>query len=119
MCCGPGNQVSPGEILTIFCLTAQGGDGLVAARHLHQFRYTPTIYLPKPGSKDIYKRLLKQCQNLHIPVLSTVEELESELKETNVILDAIFGMSLIDLGSLCYWCGNDWCCRDSRTTTTG
>ena len=41
VCCGPGNQ---------------GGDGLVAARHLGMFGYSPTIYMPKPGSKDHYKR---------------------------------------------------------------
>jgi len=40
VCCGPGNQ---------------GGDGLVAARHLNMFGYEPKIYMPKPGSKDIYK----------------------------------------------------------------
>ncbi|KAI9635376.1 YjeF N-terminal domain-containing protein [Dioszegia hungarica] len=78
VCCGPGNQ---------------GGDGLVAARHLHHFRYKPTIYLPKPGSKDIYQRLLKQCENLEIPVLKSIEELEKGVKETDVILDAIFGFS--------------------------
>lgn len=32
VCCGPGNQ---------------GGDGLVAARHLGLFGYEPTIYMPK------------------------------------------------------------------------
>jgi len=32
VCCGPGNQ---------------GGDGLVAARHLGMFGYKPTIYMPK------------------------------------------------------------------------
>jgi len=32
VCCGPGNQ---------------GGDGLVAARHLGMFGYRPTIYMPK------------------------------------------------------------------------
>ncbi|OCF58903.1 NAD(P)H-hydrate epimerase [Kwoniella mangroviensis CBS 10435] len=76
--CGPGNQ---------------GGDGLVAARHLHHFKYRPTIYLPKPGSKDTYKRLLKQCENLNIPVLKDVEEFKNGLKESDVILDAIFGFS--------------------------
>ncbi|WVR04535.1 NAD(P)H-hydrate epimerase [Kwoniella sp. DSM 27419] len=76
--CGPGNQ---------------GGDGLVAARHLHHFSYKPTIYLPKPGNKDIYQRLLRQCENLKIPVLKDVDEFKRELGQTDVILDAIFGFS--------------------------
>ncbi|WRT64870.1 NAD(P)H-hydrate epimerase [Kwoniella shivajii] len=76
--CGPGNQ---------------GGDGLVAARHLHHFKYKPTVYLPKPGSKDIYQRLLKQCENLNIPILKDVEEFKEGLKDTDVVLDAIFGFS--------------------------
>ncbi|KAI0286144.1 YjeF N-terminal domain-containing protein [Russula brevipes] len=54
VCCGSGNQ---------------GGDGLVAARHLGMFGYKPTIWMPKPGSKDIYKRLHTQCTNMHIPTL--------------------------------------------------
>lgn len=40
VCCGPGNQ---------------GGDGLVAARHLGLFGYKPTIFMPKKGGKDIYE----------------------------------------------------------------
>lgn len=78
VCCGPGNQ---------------GGDGLVAARHLHQFRYKPTIYLPKPGSKDIYQRLLRQCENLDIPVINDTSKFESGLKSSDAILDAVFGGS--------------------------
>ena len=110
--CGPGNQVSPapGVLLAgheseqesavsrpqnMSCSTQaddlQGGDGLVAARHLHLFNYKPTVYLPKPGSKDIYQRLLKQVENLHIPVLKSEQEFEKSLKNHDVILDAIFG----------------------------
>ncbi|KAF9053064.1 YjeF N-terminal domain-containing protein [Panaeolus papilionaceus] len=81
VCCGPGNQ---------------GGDGLVAARHLGMFGYKPTVYMPKPGSKDIYKRLEKQCQNMDIPIIppsNDVAELRKALHDSDVILDAIFGFS--------------------------
>ncbi|KAJ7913522.1 YjeF N-terminal domain-containing protein [Mycena leptocephala] len=78
VCCGPGNQ---------------GGDGLVAARHLSMFGYKPTIYMPKPGSKDIYQRLHTQCKNMSIPTLDQVEDLPTALKSSDVILDAIFGFS--------------------------
>ncbi|KAI3618161.1 protein-binding protein [Moniliophthora roreri] len=74
-----------------------GGDGLVAARHLAMFGYKPVIYMPKPGSKDIYRRLKKQCDNMHIPTIppssTSTSELENALKTTDVILDAIFGFS--------------------------
>jgi NAD(P)H-hydrate repair Nnr-like enzyme with NAD(P)H-hydrate epimerase domain len=55
------------------------------------FRYKPTIYLPKPGSKDIYQRLLRQCENLRIPVVGSAEEFEKGLRDQDVIMDAIFG----------------------------
>ncbi|KAF7313836.1 NAD(P)H-hydrate epimerase [Mycena chlorophos] len=82
VCCGPGNQ---------------GGDGLVAARHLAMFGYKPTIYMPKPGSKDIYQRLHTQCKNLDIPTLQgdgdAAATLRNALGASDVILDAIFGFS--------------------------
>jgi NAD(P)H-hydrate epimerase len=63
----------------------------VAARHLHHLSYRPTVFLPKPGKKDIYERLLRQCENLKIPVLKEVDELERGLREMDVVMDAIFG----------------------------
>lgn len=81
VCCGPGNQ---------------GGDGLVAARHLGMFGYHPTVYMPKPGSKEIYKRLQTQCENMNIPIIppsSSISPLQEALVKTDVILDAIFGFS--------------------------
>ncbi|KAJ1310027.1 hypothetical protein OPQ81_006780 [Rhizoctonia solani] len=78
VCCGPGNQ---------------GGDGLVAARHLKMFGYEPTVYMPKPGSKDIYKRLASQCSNLHIPTSPELPEASAFKSSYDVILDAIFGFS--------------------------
>ncbi|KAI4528012.1 YjeF N-terminal domain-like protein [Schizophyllum commune Loenen D] len=82
VCCGPGNQ---------------GGDGLVAARHLRMFGYKPSVYMPKPGSKDIYKRLQHQCTVNDIPILNVqpdpIATLKSALDDTDVVLDAIFGFS--------------------------
>ncbi|KLO15221.1 hypothetical protein SCHPADRAFT_902641 [Schizopora paradoxa] len=81
VCCGPGNQ---------------GGDGLVAARHLSQFGYAPVLFMPKPGGKDIYKRLQTQCANMSISLLPNedpIVSLSTSLQSTDVILDAIFGFS--------------------------
>ena len=36
------------QVLTICGPGYNGGDGLVAARHLQQFGYIPTLYYPKP-----------------------------------------------------------------------
>ncbi|CAL1713222.1 unnamed protein product [Somion occarium] len=71
VCCGPGNQ---------------GGDGLVAARHLGMFGYLPTVWMPKPGNKDIYKIPI-------IPPSNETEPLRKALADADVILDAIFGFS--------------------------
>ncbi|PQE32503.1 hypothetical protein CJF32_00004036 [Rutstroemia sp. NJR-2017a WRK4] len=67
-----------------------GGDGLVAARHLWQYGYKPTIYYPKQGSNELYQRLSTQLKSLSIPF---VDDFPSALKETDHILDAIFGFS--------------------------
>lgn len=32
-----------------------GGDGLVAARHLFQYGYQPTIFYPKRGKNEFYQ----------------------------------------------------------------
>ncbi|KAF8625624.1 hypothetical protein AX17_006809 [Amanita inopinata Kibby_2008] len=95
VCCGPGNQ---------------GGDGLVAARHLGMFGYRPMVYLPKVGEKEIYRRLVRQCESMRIPILTSPSPSEKEkgkeketetetaslvdaLGSSDVILDAIFGFS--------------------------
>jgi len=48
--------------------------------------------MPKPGSKEIYQRLHKQCTNLSIPTLPPTPP--QDLRNSyDVILDAIFGFS--------------------------
>ncbi|KAK4628961.1 NAD(P)H-hydrate epimerase [Fulvia fulva] len=73
--CGPGNN---------------GGDGLVAARHLRYFGYKPSVYYPKQGKAEIYGRLRTQLEQLRVPF---VDDFHGGLGGTDYVIDAIFGFS--------------------------
>ncbi|KAJ1671388.1 hypothetical protein GGF44_003142 [Coemansia sp. RSA 1694] len=75
LCIGPGNN---------------GGDGLVAARHLSHFGYQPRLYYPVQPAKDLYQRLLLQCQTHGIAV---VADLVEEVEACDLVVDALFGFS--------------------------
>ena len=73
--CGPGNN---------------GGDGLVAARHLAHFGYRPTVCYPKQSKNELYQRLVTQLRTLDVPF---AEGFGPVLKEADCVVDAIFGFS--------------------------
>jgi pyridoxal 5'-phosphate synthase / NAD(P)H-hydrate epimerase len=71
-----------------------GGDGLVAARHLHHFGYTVSCCYPKRTDKQLYRNLVTQCTSLGIPFLDVEEVLAQPLSlQTDIVLDSLFGFS--------------------------
>jgi NAD(P)H-hydrate epimerase len=73
--CGPGNN---------------GGDGLVAARHLHHYGYKPVVYCPKKSKNELYQRLVTQLENLKVPFAA---DFDQALADADHVVDAIFGFS--------------------------
>ena len=52
-----------------------GGDGLVAARHLHHFGYQVSVCYPKRTEKPLYQGLVTQMESLDIPFVSVEDVL--------------------------------------------
>ncbi|WFD27735.1 NAD(P)H-hydrate epimerase [Malassezia nana] len=76
--CGPGNQ---------------GGDGLVAARHLKHFGYDPLVWYPKRKEAPLFQGLEQQLKNLNIEFVPQDHFTLETVSASDIVLDAIFGFS--------------------------
>ncbi|CAK1553429.1 unnamed protein product [Leptosia nina] len=76
--CGPGNN---------------GGDGLVAARHMTLFGYSVSIYYPKRTPKPLYENLLWQCENFGVKIVETLPPPNELKNQYKILVDALFGFS--------------------------
>ncbi|DBA01795.1 TPA: hypothetical protein N0F65_002911 [Lagenidium giganteum] len=70
-----------------------GGDALVAARHLKHFGYAPQILYPKKSSKPLFQGLVTQCEQLRIPILDGITSKDDIDAKFDLIVDGIFGFS--------------------------
>ncbi|EDO46631.1 predicted protein [Nematostella vectensis] len=78
VCSGPGNN---------------GGDGLVAARHLKMFGYQPEIYYPKRPNRTLMNNLVTQCEKMEISFLTDLPSAQEMNFKYRLVVDAIFGFS--------------------------
>lgn len=76
--CGPGNN---------------GGDGLVAARHMILFGYKVAVYYPKRTPNPLYENLLLQCEKFGVNIIEQLPPPENLKNEYNILVDALFGFS--------------------------
>ncbi|XP_046909207.2 NAD(P)HX epimerase isoform X2 [Dermatophagoides farinae] len=79
----------PGQVLVVCGPGNNGGDGLVAARHLKLFGYNPVIIYPKQGKGQLFVNLVNQCKRMDIEFINNVDKLDSY----KLIVDALFGFS--------------------------
>ena len=65
----------------------------MAARHLVHFGLDATVVYPKQSAKTHFINLVKQCEDLGIPILPAMPASAEDEEGYDAIVDAIFGFS--------------------------
>ncbi|CAI5726133.1 unnamed protein product [Hyaloperonospora brassicae] len=79
------------RVLVVVGAGNNGGDALVAARHLVHFGYSPSILYPKRNAKPLFQGLVTQCEQLEIPFVDDMPNSSAVDAAYDLILDGIFG----------------------------
>lgn len=87
-----------GRVLTVAGPGNNGGDALVAARHLKHFGYAPVVLYPKKSKKQLFLNMVTECEQLEIPFVEAFPGATE--KEFDLILDGIFGFSFDPKGGV-------------------
>jgi hydroxyethylthiazole kinase-like uncharacterized protein yjeF len=70
-----------------------GGDGLVAARHLAHWGYSPRVIYPKRPSSGLFGNLVRQLEDVDVAVDAAVPSGEELRASSDLVVDAVFGFS--------------------------
>lgn len=68
-----------------FLIKDNGGDGVVAARHLKMYGLNPELFIVKKPKSELIEKLLCTCKVNDIPIFDN-DELLKELEEKKITL---------------------------------
>lgn len=77
-----------------------GGDAMVAARHLFHYGVRCALHVPKPKNEPHLQRLLLQCRVLGLELLTSLPAPELWAEQFDLVVDGLFGFSFDPTGGI-------------------